>query len=48
VQHAQLTGNQISQGALGGNATGVARGILAGQQARTLASTDGRALQPQL
>lgn len=38
-QHAQLQGNQIAQGALGGNATGVAKGILAGQQARTLAST---------
>lgn len=38
-QMAQLQGNQISQGALGGNATGVAKGILAGQQGRTLAST---------
>jgi hypothetical protein len=38
-QHAQLTGNQIAQGALGGNATGVARGILSGQQGRTMAST---------
>lgn len=38
-QNAALTGNQISQGALGGNATGVARGILAGQQGRTMAST---------
>jgi len=36
---ASLTGNQIAQGALGGNATGVARGILAGQQGRTMAST---------
>lgn len=39
VAHAQLTGNQIAQGALGGNATGVARGILSGQQGRTMAST---------
>ncbi len=38
-QMAQLQGNQIAQGALGGNATGVAKGILAGQQGRTLAST---------
>jgi hypothetical protein len=38
-QMAQLQGNQISQGALGGNATGVAKGILAGQQGRTMAST---------
>lgn len=36
---AQLQGNQIAQGALGGNATGVAKGILAGQQGRTQAST---------
>jgi hypothetical protein len=35
----QLQGNQIAQGALGGNATGVAKGILAGQQGRTAAST---------
>jgi hypothetical protein len=38
-QQASLTGNQIAQGALGGNATGVARGILGGQQGRTMAST---------
>lgn len=38
-QQASLTGNQIAQGALGGNATGVARGVLAGQQGRTMAST---------
>ncbi len=38
-QHAQLQGNQIAQGALGGNATGVAKAILAGQQGRQLAST---------
>lgn len=38
-QQAALTGNQIAQGALGGNATGVARGILGGQQGRTMAST---------
>lgn len=38
-QNAQLQGNQISQGALGGNATGVAKAILAGQQGRQLAST---------
>lgn len=37
---ASLQGNQIAQGALGGNATGVAKGILAGQNARTMASTD--------
>lgn len=36
---ANLQGNQIAQGALGGNATGVAKGILAGQQGRTEAST---------
>lgn len=36
---ASLQGNQIAQGALGGNATGVAKGILAGQQNRTNAST---------
>lgn len=36
---ANLQGNQIAQGALGGNATGVAKGILAGQQNRTDAST---------
>ncbi|HLY88320.1 MAG TPA: tail fiber domain-containing protein [Acetobacteraceae bacterium] len=36
---AGLQGNQIAQGALGGNATGVAKGILAGQQNRTDAST---------
>jgi hypothetical protein len=36
---ANLQGNQIAQGALGGNATGVAKGILAGQQNRTNAST---------
>lgn len=40
VQMAGLQGNQISQGALGGNATGVAKAILAGQQGRTMASTD--------
>ncbi len=40
VAMAGLQGNQIAQGALGGNATGVARGILAGQQGRTMASTD--------
>jgi hypothetical protein len=40
VQMAGLQGNQIAQGALGGNATGVAKGILAGQNARTMASTD--------
>lgn len=40
VAMAGLQGNQISQGALGGNATGVAKGILAGQNARTMASTD--------
>lgn len=39
VQNASLVGNQISQGALGGNATGVAKAILAGQQGRTMAST---------
>jgi hypothetical protein len=39
TQQASLTGNQIAQGALGGNATGVARGVLAGQQGRTMAST---------
>jgi hypothetical protein len=39
MQMASLQGNQISQGALGGNATGVAKGILAGQQGRTMAST---------
>ena len=38
-QQASLQGNQIAQGALGGNATGVAKGILAGQQGRTMAST---------
>ena len=38
-QNAQLQGNQIAQGALGGNATGVAKAILAGQQGRQLAST---------
>jgi hypothetical protein len=38
-QQAALQGNQIAQGALGGNATGVAKGILAGQQGRTMAST---------
>jgi hypothetical protein len=36
---AGLQGNQIAQGALGGNATGVAKAILAGQQGRTQAST---------
>lgn len=40
VAMAGLQGNQISQGALGGNATGVAKAILAGQQGRTMASTD--------
>lgn len=38
-QHAGLTSNAISQGALGGNGVGVARGILSGQQGRTMAST---------
>lgn len=38
-QHAGLTSNAISQGALGGNAVGVGRGILSGQQGRTMAST---------
>lgn len=42
---ASLTGNQIAQGALGGNATGVARGVLAGQQGRTMASTDAALYQ---
>ena len=39
-QMASLQGNQIAQGALGGNATGVAKGILAGQQGRTMAGVD--------
>lgn len=38
-QQAGLTSNAISQGALGGNAVGVGRGVLAGQQGRTMAST---------
>lgn len=38
-QHAGLTSNAIAQGALGGNAVGVGRGILSGQQGRTMAST---------
>jgi len=39
-QMASLQGNQIAQGALGGNATGVAKAILAGQQGRTMAGVD--------
>lgn len=38
-QMASLQGNQIAQGALGGNATGVAKGILGGQQALANNST---------
>lgn len=38
-QRAQLQGNNIAQGALGGSGSKVAQAILAGQQARTLGST---------
>jgi len=44
-QIAQLQGNQIAQGALGGNATGVAKGILAGQQALNMANVDSNLYQ---
>lgn len=40
TQMAQLQGNQIAQGALGGNATGVAKGILAANNSRNMAATD--------
>lgn len=40
TQMASLQGNQIAQGALGGNSTGVAKAILAGQQGRTMAGVD--------
>lgn len=41
-QSAQLQGNQIAQGALGGNATGVAKGIAAANTNLGIANTDAQ------